>query len=77
MESAALNIQYALNMQYAGSRHITLANTPDLKNSFLGKDPNAGKALRWGEKGTTEDKMVGCHHQLNGHEFEHAPGGGD
>ena len=22
------------------------------------------------EKGTTEDKMVGWHHQLNGHEFE-------
>ena len=22
------------------------------------------------EKGVTEDKMVGSHHQLNGHEFE-------
>ena len=22
------------------------------------------------EKGTTEDEMVGWHHQLNGHEFE-------
>ena len=21
-----------------------------------------------------EDEMVGCHHQLNGHEFEQAPG---
>jgi len=48
-----------------------------LKNSLLGKDPDAGKALRWEEKGMTEDKMVGCHHQLNGHEFEHAPGVGD
>ena len=26
---------------------------------------------------TTEDEMVGWHHQLNGHEFEQAPGGGD
>ena len=26
------------------------------------------------EKETTEDKMVGWHHQLNGHEFEQAPG---
>ena len=26
------------------------------------------------EKGTTEDKMVGWHHWLNGHEFEQAPG---
>ena len=25
----------------------------------------------------TEDEMVGQHHQLNGHEFEQAPGGGD
>ena len=25
----------------------------------------------------TEDEMVGCHHWLNGHEFEQAPGDGD
>ena len=25
----------------------------------------------------TEDKMVGWHHQLNGHEFEQTPGGGE
>ena len=24
----------------------------------------------WEEKGTTEDEMVGWHHQLNGHESE-------
>ena len=24
----------------------------------------------------TEDQMVGWHHQLNGHEFERAPGDG-
>ena len=24
------------------------------------------------EKGTTEDKMIGWHHRLNGHEFEKA-----
>ena len=28
-------------------------------------------------KGKTEDEMVGCHQQLSGHEFEHAPGDGD
>ena len=27
--------------------------------------------------GTTEDEMVGWHHQLDGHEFEQAPGVGD
>ena len=25
----------------------------------------------------TEDEMVGWHHQLDGHELEHAPGVGD
>ena len=41
---------------------------PDL-NELIGKDPDAGKDWRR-EKGTTEDEMVGWHHQLNGHEFE-------
>ena len=26
--------------------------------------------IYWEEKGTTEDEMVGWHHQLNGPEFE-------
>ena len=30
--------------------------------------------LKAGEKGTTGDKMVGWHHQLDGHEFKQAPG---
>ena len=29
------------------------------------------------EKRTTEDEMVGWHHQLNGHEFEQVSGVGD
>ena len=29
------------------------------------------------EEGMTEDEMVGWHHQLDGHEFEQAPGDGD
>ena len=29
------------------------------------------------EKVTTEDEVVGWHHQLDGHEFEQAPGIGD
>ena len=29
------------------------------------------------EKRMTEDEMVEWHHQLNGHEFEQAPGVGD
>ena len=46
---------------------------PDVKNWLIGKDPDAGEA----REGTTEDKMVGWHHQLNGHEFEQALGVGD
>ena len=34
------------------------------------EDPDAGKDRRCEEKGTTEDQMVGWHHQLNGYEFE-------
>ena len=30
------------------------------------KDPDAGKDCMWEEKGTTEDEMVGWHHQLDG-----------
>ena len=41
---------------------------PDVKNWLIGKDPDAGKDWRQEEKGTTEDEMVGWHHQLNGHE---------
>ena len=29
------------------------------------------------EKEMTEDEMVGCHHQLKGHDFEQTPGVGD
>ena len=44
--------------------------SPDAKNWFIGKDPDAWHDWRWEEKGTTEDKMVGWHHWLNGYEFE-------
>ena len=50
---------------------------PDVKNWLFRKDPDAGKDWRQEEKGTTEDQMVGCHHWLNGHDFEQAPGIGD
>ena len=43
---------------------------PDVKNWLLGKDLDAGEDWRPEEKGMTEDKMVGCHCQVNGHEFE-------
>ena len=39
---------------------------PDAKGRLIRKDSNAGKDWRQKEKGVTEDKMVGWHHQLNG-----------
>ena len=50
---------------------------PDSKSWLIGKDPDAGKDWRWEEKGMTEGEMVGCHHRLEGHEFEQALGIGD
>ena len=38
----------------------------DMKSQCIRKDPDAGKDRKQ-EKGTTEDEMVGWHHQLNGH----------
>ena len=38
------------------------------------KDPDAGKDWGQKEKEVRESEMVGWHHQLNGHEFEQAPG---
>ena len=50
---------------------------PDAKSLLIGKDPDAGKDWRQEEKGATEDKMVGWHHWLNGHEFEQTWGDGE
>ena len=50
---------------------------PDAKSWLIGKDPDAGKDWGQEEKGTTEDKMVGWHHRLNGHGFGWTPGVGD
>ena len=50
---------------------------PDVKNWLIEKDPDAGEDWRQKEKRTTEDEMVGWHNQLDGHEFEQAPGVGD
>ena len=51
--------------------------SPDAKSWLIWKDPDAGKDRRREEKGTTENEMVGWHHQLNGQEFELVLGVGD
>ena len=58
------------------------AETPILwpthaKSQVLRKAPDGGKDSKQEKKGMTEDKKVGWHHQLNGHEFEQALGDGE
>ena len=42
----------------------------DVKSWLIGKDPDVGEDWGQEEKVPTEDEMVGCHHRLNGDEFE-------
>ena len=42
---------------------------PNVNSQPTGKDPDAGKDWRQEEKGTTENEMVGWHHQLDGPEL--------
>ena len=59
-----------LKLQYFGHR---MRRTDSFEKTLM-----LGKTWeRREEKGTTEDKMVGWHHQLDGHEFEQALGVGD
>ena len=46
----------------------------DVKSWLTGKDSDPGKGWGQEEKGAIEDEMVGCHHQLDGHEFEQTLG---
>ena len=48
---------------------MTILWPPDVKSWLIWKDPDAGKDWGQEEKGMTEDKMGGWHHQLNGHGF--------
>ena len=50
---------------------------PHVKCWLIGKDSDAGRDWGQEEKGTTEDKVAGWHHRLDGHEFEWTPGVGD
>ena len=49
----------------------------DAKSWLIWKDPHAGKDWGQEEKRTTEDEMVGWHHQFNGHGFGWTLGVGD
>ena len=55
------------------------SNTLDnwCKELTHGKVPNAGQDWKQEEKQMTKDEMFQWHHQVDGHEFEWAPGVGD
>ena len=69
-----INPEYSLEKLMLTEAEASILWPPDVKSWLIWKDPNAGKNGRQGEKESTEDEMVGWHHQLNGHEFEQAPG---
>ena len=56
-----VGLMLKLKLQYFG--HL-------VKGWLIGENPDAGRDWGQEEKGTTEDEMVGWHHQLNGHGFE-------
>ena len=64
-----------LKLQYFG--HLMRRVDSLEKTRLIGKDSDAGRDWGQEEKGTTEDKMIGWHHRLDGHEFEQALGVGD
>ena len=50
---------------------------PESKTWLTGKDSDGGKYWQQEDMEVTENEIVRWHHQLNGHEFEQAPGVGD
>ena len=59
LEHSLEGLMLKLKLQYFGH----LIRTDSLEKIHAGKD------CRQEEKGTTEDEMVGWHHQLDGHEL--------
>ena len=62
LEYSLEGLMLKLKLQYFG--HL-MPRTDSFEKTLM-----LGKIKRQEEKGTTEDEMFGCHHQLNGHEFE-------
>ena len=50
---------------------------PHAKSWLIGKHSDAGRDWGQEEKGMTEEEMAGCHHWLDGREFEWTMGDGD
>ena len=72
-----INPEYSLAGRTDAEAEASVLWPPDVKSWLIRNNPDAGKDWRQEEKGTTEDEMVGWHHQPNGHEFEQALGDGE
>ena len=53
---------------------VSILQLPDVRSRLIGKGPDAEKDWSQEKKGMTEDKLVGWHRWLSGHEFEQTPG---
>ena len=63
------NQSWIFNGRIDAEAEVPILWSPDVKSWLIRKDPDAGKDWRQEEKGTTDDEMVGWHHQLSGHEW--------
>ena len=80
-EIKSVNLKQNQHWRFIGrtdaEAEVAIIWPPDVKSQLIRKDHDAGKEWRQEEKGTTEDEMVGWHHQLDGHEFEQTMGDGE
>ena len=63
-----------LNLKFQYFGHLMQRADSFQMKRVIWKDPDAGKDWGQVEKETTEDEMVGWHHQLNGHGLGWTPG---
>ena len=70
-------VMYTYFIYFSSNNPILLDIIHDAKSWLIRKDPGAGKDWKQEETGTTEEKTVGWHHRLNGHEFEQVLGDGE
>ena len=63
------------NLRYVDDTILMAESKEELKSLLV--KVKEEKNWRQDKKGMTEDEMAGCHHQLDGYEFECTPGVGD
>ena len=74
LEHSLEGLMLKLKFQYFS--HLMRRTDSLEKTVMLGKVEGRGEG-EYQEKGTTQDEMIGWHHQLDGQEFEQALGVGD